>query len=145
MEKEDSLVQKLNKLEIIVKFKVSDILLNGVSQVDVIPEEVKESEDLDNIGQIKISKRKYTKKTKVKGRYSDEDRRYILTSSQTNSYLANRFDTTPKKMSRLKSRWKSKLSDKEAEELKKIRNTRANYKVQEDASKEYKVESAGDV
>ena len=46
--------------------------------------------------------------------YSEKDRQYISNSGQNNKYLAKKFNTTPKNISKLKYMWKirNKKSDK---------------------------------
>lgn len=93
MQEEDSLVKELSKLEIVVKFKVADIKVNGITAEFVFPE--------------KLEARKPKKKNDKRVKYSDEDIDYIINSGQGNKYLAERFKTNTNNIIKLKYRFKN--------------------------------------
>lgn len=88
-----------------------------------------------------LSKINYPKFRAKRSHFSEEDKNYIITTPQNNTYLAKRFNTTSLNISRLKYNWKKKLKPSELKELKESRVTK-DFKYQKNASKDYKVEPA---
>lgn len=92
-----SILEELSKLEIVVKFKVSSIVMNNV-ELDIFKKEL--------LGKDKIHKKIIERDVETRGRknkYSEKDIDYILNSGQGNVYLAKRYDTTMSRIIKLKS------------------------------------------
>ena len=107
-----SILEELNKLEIVVRFKVSSIVMNNI-ELDIFKKELINKDKVHR----KIIKRefeteiKYNKHKKKDRRvkYSENDIDYIINSGQGNEYLAKRFNTNRNNIIKLKYRFKNQV------------------------------------
>ncbi len=118
MQKEDSALQKLNELEIIVKFKVADIKINGIGNSVIVGNpEIQPLEEID-----------HTKEFYIKGgrkkNYSMKIIRMVVAKEKPTKELAKILGVHRKTILKYRTIWKKKYFKKPD---KVIRNTPEHY------------------
>lgn len=131
---EDSLVRKLSKLEIVIKFKVSEVKLNGVMQdIEEGFKPVKKSDDLNPVRRVGA----LTK-------YSDDQRRMVINTQKTVEVMAKELGISRSSVYKYRALWVKKYPQFIEGKLKhkKYKPYKAKFKEQKNSSTQYKVESA---